>query len=246
MTHNAGLQKKSKYCSVTLDNGIRVVTEHIPFLQSVSLGIWVNAGSRDELPNEAGVSHVLEHMFFKGTSRRSADTISREIDQMGGELNAFTSRETTTFYLHVLDDDLTKALSILTDVFQNSKFSPHELKKEKQVILEELRMVEDDAEDYIHYIHTSNVLRNHPLGRPIIGTKNTIEKFRRSDLLNYRIRHYHPGKIVIAVAGQFNHAKLIKTLSRTFGRLQKNDSSQNRNFCQLEYLVKQNLSLACA
>ena len=220
MPQRTSLHQKSQYRRVTLDNGIRVVSERIPSLQSVSLGVWVDVGSRDELQGEEGISHVLEHMFFKGTSCRSAGMISREIDQMGGELNAFTSRETTTFYLHVLDNDLTKALSILVDVFQHSTFASRELEKEKQVILEEVRMVQDDAEDYVHDLHTSNVVQHHPLGRPILGSENTIKRFRRSDLLNYRMRHYRPEKIVISAAGQFDHRKLINTLSKTFGRLQ--------------------------
>tara|TARA_B100000315_G_scaffold260730_1_gene324567 strand:+ start:6329 stop:7612 length:1284 start_codon:yes stop_codon:yes gene_type:complete len=220
MIHRPEQQKNSQYHRVTLDNGIRVVSEHIPSLRSVALGVWVNVGSRDELEGEEGISHFIEHMFFKGTSRRSAETISREIDQMGGEFNAFTSRETTTFYLNVLDNDLIKAISLLIDLFQHSTFTTLELKKEKQVILEEMRMVQDDPEDYVHDLHASNVLKHHPLGRPIIGTENTIKHLQRSDLLNYRMRHYHPGKIVISVAGQFNHRILIKTLSKTFGRLQ--------------------------
>ena len=220
MTRRTDLQQNHHFHRVTLDNGIRVVSERIPSLRSVSLGIWVQVGSRDELPGEEGISHFLEHMFFKGTSRRSADTISREIDQMGGELNAFTSREITTFYVHVLDKDLTKAIALLFDLFQHSTFASRELEREKQVILEEIRMVRDDPEDYVYDLHTSNVLQNHPLGRPILGSERTIKTLRRSDLVRYRTRHYHPEKIVIAVAGQLDHSVLINTLAKTFGRIQ--------------------------
>jgi len=220
MTPQTVMQQHTDYHRVVLDNGIRVVSEHMPSVRSVSLGVWVNVGSRDERQGEEGISHFLEHMFFKGTARRSADTISREIDQMGGELNAFTSRETTTFYLNVLDNDLIKAIALLIDLFQHSTFAARELEKEKQVILEEMRMVQDDPEDYVHDLHTSQVLQRHPLGRPIIGSEKTVTHLRRSDLLKYRMRHYHPEKIVIAVAGQFDQRILIKTLSKTFGRLQ--------------------------
>lgn len=227
MTRYTEQQQNAQYHRVTLDNGIRVVSECIQSVRSVSLGVWVDVGSRDELQGEEGISHFLEHMFFKGTARRSADTISREIDQMGGELNAFTSRETTTFYLNVLDNDLIKAIALLIDLFQNSTFAARELAKEKQVILDEMRMVQDDPEDYIHDLHTSNVLQRHPLGRPIIGTEETITRLRRSDLLNYRMRHYHPEKIVIAVAGKFDQRILINALSKTFGRLQAIASHPN-------------------
>ncbi len=220
MTRRTGRQQNPHYHRVTLNNGIRVVSERIPSLRSVSLGVWVDVGSRDELQGEDGISHFLEHMFFKGTARRSADAISREIDQMGGELNAFTSRETTTFYLNVLDDHLIKAIALLSDLFQHSTFAPREIAKEKKVILEEMSMVQDDPEDYVHDLHTSNVLQRHPLGRPILGSENTITHLRRSDLLDYRKRHYHPEKIVIAVAGHFDHHILIDTLSKAFGRLQ--------------------------
>ena len=218
MTHHPELQY-SQYNRTTLDNGIRVVSERILSLRSVSLGIWVAVGSRDEREGEEGISHVLEHMFFKGTDQRSADMISREIDQMGGELNAFTSRETTTFYLNVLDSYLIQGITLLIDIFQHSTLASHELKKEKQVILEEIRMVQDDPEDYIHDLHTSNVLQHHPLGRPILGNARTIKQLKSSDLLSYRMRHYHPQRIVISVAGNFDYPTLIDALSSTFGQI---------------------------
>ncbi len=227
MTRRTEKQQIPHYHRVTLDNGVRVVSERMPSLRSVSLGVWVDVGSRDERPGEEGISHFLEHMFFKGTARRSADAISREIDHMGGELNAFTSRETTTFYLNVLDHDLPKAIALLIDLFQHSTFAARELEKEKQVILEEMHMVQDDPEDYVHDLHTSNALQRHPLGRPIIGSESSVTRLRRSDLLNYRMRHYHPEKIVISVAGQFDQRILIKTLSKTFGKIEAIASPPN-------------------
>ena len=199
------------------DNGVRVVTEKMSSVRSVSIGVWVNVGSRDEEPGEEGFSHFIEHMVFKGTRRRSAEAISREIDGMGGELNAFTSRECTTFYAKMLDESLEQGIDLLADIFHHSLFDAKELTKEKRVILEEIRMVEDDPEDYLHDLHTKKVFRRHPLGRPILGEVSTITALRRAQLLSYRSRYYRPTEVVIAVAGNFSHGRLLKRLSSAFG-----------------------------
>src|SRR2546428_547094 len=201
-----------------LDNGVRVVTEQIPSVRSVSIGIWVDVGSRDEQPGEEGFSHFIEHMVFKGTRRRSAEAISREIDALGGELNAFTSREGTTFYAKVLDDHLTQGIDLLADIFHHSQFDAREVTKEKQVVLEEIRMVEDDPEDYLHDLHTKNALRSHPLGRPILGAVATIEALRRGPLLSFRARHYGPTRVVVAVAADFAVRSGLKQLAAAVGR----------------------------
>ncbi len=206
------------YRKLILDNGIRLVTERIPTLKSVTVGIWVNAGSRDETPAQAGYSHFIEHMFFKGTTRRSATDISREIDALGGEMNAFTTRETTTFYVKVLDQHLTEALDLLADLFHHSRFGAKEIEKEKQVVLEEIRMVQDDPEDLVQELHIGQVMGRHPLGRPILGQEATIARLRREDLLAYIESHYRPEEIVIAVAGNFDQRVLERTLARQFGK----------------------------
>ena len=157
---------------------MRVVTERIPTLKSVTVGIWVNTGSRDEQPAQAGYSHFIEHMFFKGTRSRSATEISREIDGLGGEMNAFTTRETTTFYVKVLDQQLQQALELLADLFHHSRFDSKEVEKEKQVVLEEIRMVQDDPEDLVQELHTGQVLGRHPLGRSILGREETIQSLQ--------------------------------------------------------------------
>src|SRR5688572_15348233 len=157
------------YRKIVLDNRLRIVAEHIPTLKSVTIGIWVNVGSRDEQPGEEGLSHFLEHMFFKGTRRRSAIQISREIDALGGEMNAFTTRETTTFYVKVLDQQLEAALELLSDLFYHSRLDSREVEKEKKVVLEEIKMVQDDPEDLVQELHMRHILKNHPLGRPILG-----------------------------------------------------------------------------
>jgi predicted Zn-dependent peptidase len=206
------------YRKLVLDNGMRVVTERIPTLKSVTVGIWVNTGSRDEQPAQAGYSHFIEHMFFKGTRSRSATEISREIDGLGGEMNAFTTRETTTFYVKVLDQQLKQALELLADLFHHSRFDSKEVEKEKQVVLEEIRMVQDDPEDLVQELHTGQVLGRHPLGRSILGREDTIQSLRRPDLLGYIDTHYDPSEIVIAIAGSFDHATVERLVQRYFGK----------------------------
>lgn len=216
------------YRKLILDNGVRLVTERIPTLKSVTVGIWVNAGSRDETPAQAGYSHFIEHMFFKGTTDRSSTDISREIDALGGELNAFTTRETTTFYIKVLDQHLSKALNLLSDIFHRSKFGSKEIEKEKQVVSEEIRMVKDDPEDLVQELHIGQVMGRHPLSRPILGQEATIANLVRQDLLDYMETHYRPEEIVIAVAGNFEQRELEKTIARQFGRSRPRGNSVTR------------------
>jgi predicted Zn-dependent peptidase len=206
------------YRKRVLDNGMRVVTERISTLKSVTVGIWVNTGSRDEQPAQAGYSHFIEHMFFKGTRSRSATEISREIDGLGGEMNAFTTRETTTFYVKVLDQQLQQALELLADLFHHSRFDSREVEKEKQVVLEEIRMVQDDPEDLVQELHTGQVLARHPLGRSILGHETTIQSLRRPDLLGYIETHYDPAQVVIAIAGNFEQATLERLVDRYFAK----------------------------
>jgi predicted Zn-dependent peptidase len=204
------------YRKIVLDNRLRIVAEHIPTLKSVTIGIWVNVGSRDERQGEEGLSHFLEHMFFKGTKRRSATQISREIDALGGEMNAFTTRETTTFYVKVLDQQVEAAFELLADLFYRSRFDSKEVEKEKQVVLEEIRMVQDDPEDLVQELHMKHTLRNHPLGRSILGEAARIEALGRRDLLGYIRAHYDPRHTVIAVAGNLNWKNLERLLVRHF------------------------------
>lgn len=208
-----------------LDNGIRVVAEKIPSVRSVSIGMWIAIGSRDEREDEHGISHFLEHMFFKGTERRSAKEIALEIDAIGGELNAFTSRETTTFYAKVLDEHLAKAVEILSDNFHHSRFDPREIGKEKQVVMEEIRMVEDDPEDLVHDLYTAQMWRGNPLGRTILGTTGTIGALSREKIIGFLRRNYHPSSIVLSVAGHFDHDRLIKRLDAAFGSYRQEGES---------------------
>jgi predicted Zn-dependent peptidase len=206
------------YRKLVLDNGVRVVTERMPTLKSVTVGVWVNAGSRDEQPSQAGYSHFIEHMLFKGTSKRSSAEISREIDALGGEMNAFTSRETTTYYVKVLDQQLERAVELLSDLFYHSRFESKEVEKEKQVVLEEVRMVRDDPEDLVQELHSGQVLKRHPLGRPILGREKTIGGLRRQDLLHYIDTHYDPAQTIVAIAGNFDQAHLDPMVARYFAK----------------------------
>jgi predicted Zn-dependent peptidase len=216
------------YRKLILDNGVRLVTERIPTLKSVTVGIWVNTGSRDETSAQAGYSHFIEHMFFKGTTTRSATDISREIDALGGEMNAFTTRETTTFYVKVLDQHLPEALDLLSDLFLRSRLDRKEIEKEKQVVLEEIRMVQDDPEDLVQELHTKLIMGRHPLSRPILGRESTIVRLSRQNLLEYIDSQYRPEEIVVAVAGNFDQRQLEKTMARAFGGYRKSSSNISR------------------
>ncbi len=200
-----------------LSNGVRVVSERMESVKSVSIGVWVKVGSRDEADPERGLSHFLEHMFFKGTARRSAREIAREIDGLGGELNAFTSREGTTLYTKVLDQHLPQAVEVLADIFLNSVFDKKEIEKEKSIVLEEIKMVEDDPEDLVHDLHTERFWEGHPLGRPILGTVETVTGLTRDRIVEFLRRHYEPSRVVIAVSGRFDPASLLALLERAFG-----------------------------
>lgn len=207
------------YRKDTLTNGIRVVSETLPKSRSISIGVWVKVGSRHEPQELGGISHFIEHMFFKGTQKRTAKDIAIEMDALGGEMNAFTSQETTTFYTKVLDEHLPAAIDILSDILLASRFDPVEMEKERKVILEEIKGVEDTPDDYIHELFTNTVWPDNPLGRPILGTKETIKAMGHRDILAYIESNYSPREIVISVAGNFEHARLIELLNASFGTL---------------------------
>ena len=207
------------YRKDTLSNGIRVVSETMPKSRSMSIGVWVKVGSRHEAPQIGGVSHFIEHLFFKGTEKRTAKDIAIEIDALGGEMNAFTSQETTTYYVKVLDEHLPTAIDILADILISSKFDPREMDKERKVILEEIKGVEDTPDDFIHEFLTNTVWTDNSLGRPILGTKETIKALTHKDIIAYIENYYIPKEIVISVAGNFDHDPMIEMLNKSFGKL---------------------------
>lgn len=207
------------YRKDTLCNGIRVVSETLPKSRSVSIGVWVKVGSRHEPQNIGGISHFIEHLFFKGTEKRTAKDIAIEIDSLGGTLNAFTTQETTTYYAKVVDEHLPIAIDILSDILLGSRFDPKEMEKERKVILEEIKSVEDTPDDFIHEIFTNAVWPNSALGRPILGTKETIKALKHENIISYITQYYNPREIVISAAGNFDHSRLLELLNGSFGKL---------------------------
>ncbi len=207
------------YRKDTLANGIRVVSETLPKSRSISIGVWVKVGSRHEPAQIGGISHFIEHLFFKGTEKRSAKDIAIEMDSLGGEMNAFTSQETTTYYAKVVDEHLPVVIEILADILIGAKFDPVEMEKERKVILEEIKGVEDTPDDYIHELFTGTVWPDNALGRPILGTRETIRGLKHDDIISYINSYYSPREIVISVAGNFEHARLIELLNTHFGKL---------------------------
>jgi predicted Zn-dependent peptidase len=208
--------EKAFYQKTVLTNGIRVVSESIPYVRSVSIGVWANVGSRDESAAENGISHFHEHMVFKGTRRRSMRDIARSLESLGGYLNAFTTKEQTCFYARVLDIHLPQAVDVLSDLVQHATFKKEELEKEKLVVLEELKNAEDDPEDIIHDYFELAIFPEHSLGFPIIGNEPNVRRFRREDLQGHVANHYSPQKIVVAAAGNLDHARLVEIVSRYF------------------------------
>jgi predicted Zn-dependent peptidase len=205
---------RSGIARTEFESGLRVVTERMPGVRSVTLGIWVSAGSRDERPNIAGSSHFLEHLVFKGTKTRTARQIAETFDSVGGDFNAFTSKETTCFFARVLDRDLALAVELMSDMIQHSVLERAEFEAERQVILEEINMHEDAPDELIHDLFTETLWAGHPLGRPILGTIKSITEMQREQVLRFYRRHYRPANFVIAAAGNVEHDSLIRTFRR--------------------------------
>jgi predicted Zn-dependent peptidase len=189
--------------------GVRVVTDIISTVETVSLGIWVGAGSRNEEASNNGVAHFLEHMAFKGTEKRSALGIAEEIESVGGYLNAYTSREVTAYYARVLKEDTKRAMDILTDIFQNSIFDPKELEREREVILQEIGQSHDTPDDVIHDYFQEVTYVDQPLGRPILGPTSIVKSMTRDVLIDFMSRHYDPSKIILVASGNVNHDQVV-------------------------------------
>jgi predicted Zn-dependent peptidase len=186
------------------------------------MGIWVKVGSRYEFPTEAGISHFLEHMLFKGTERRSAEDIAMETDSLGGELNALTSTEYTLYYIKVLDEYMENAVDLLSDIFLNSKIPATDIEKEKSIISEEIKMVEDTPSDYIHDLFSRNVWGEHGLGQTVLGSEETIGQITREKLLSHVDTHYKRSNIIVACSGNFREEELVASINETIGNLQRN------------------------
>lgn len=199
-----------------LPNGLRIVTETLPGVRSVSFGIWVGIGSRDETPRLAGASHFLEHLLFKGTKRRTAWDISAQIEAVGGDTNAFTAKEYTCYYVRVLDSDLPLAVDVTCDMLTSSLVTAPDLEVERQVILEEIAMHDDEPSDVVHDLFTTALYGDHPLGRPVIGTAESITAMKRDQVAGFYRRRYTPPQLVVAAAGNLDHDEVVRLVSAAF------------------------------
>jgi predicted Zn-dependent peptidase len=202
-----------------LSNGLTILTEEMPHIRSVSIGIWIKTGSRHEIPEVNGISHFIEHMVFKGTRNRNAEQIAREVDSVGGNMDAFTAKECICFDVKVLDEHLPTALDILSDLVLNPVFDPAELTRERGVIIEEIKMDEDNPDYLVHEIFTQNFWKDHPLGKPILGTKETVKRFEQSLLFDYYRRFFIPNNMIIAAAGNISHERLVELVTQKFAHL---------------------------
>ncbi len=187
------------------DNGLRLVTESIPHVRSVSVGAWLSRGSRHEDEHHGGIAHFVEHMLFKGTATRSAEDIAQTIDSIGGQMDAFTAKEYGGYYLKVLDEHLPLALEVVSDILINPEFSDVEIEREKKVVLEEIKMVEDTPDDLVHELFVQHFWEGHPLGRPILGAKESVEGLSRQELLDYFRGAYTASNLIVAAAGNLEH-----------------------------------------
>ena len=203
----------------TLPSGLRLVTEAMPHVRSITAGVWVTRGSRHETDGESGVAHFIEHMLFKGTTSRSAQDIAQTIDSIGGQLDAFTAKEHASYYIKVLDEHLPIALNLLSDMVLRPSLVPEDITKEQSVILEEIKMVEDAPDDLVHEMFSQRFWAEHPLGRPILGTAETISGFSRGGLRDYFSRTYVASNVVIAAAGHLEHERLRDSVAEAFGDL---------------------------
>src|SRR3990167_9314801 len=204
------------YRKSVLADGIRVVTERMEHVRSVAVGVWVETGSRHEPEGRGGMSHLIEHLVFKGTATRTAEEIARTMDSVGGQMDAFTTKEHTCFYVQVLDEHLPLAVDLLTDILLHPRFDAEELEREKSVVLQEIKMVADTPDDVIHDLFAAQVWEGHPLGRPILGTRDAVTGYDRDAVQSYFAEEYVPLRILIAVAGNVTHSQAVDLFGAGF------------------------------
>ena len=216
------------YEITTLENGIRVITETVNHVQFMSMGFWVGVGSRYESEKQWGITHFIEHMLFKGTEKRTADQISGAVDAVGGQLNAFTSKENTCYYIKTLTEDFPLAVDVLSDMFLNSRFDNEEIAKEREVIIEEIKMYEDTPDDQVHDLMSANLWPDHPLGRAILGTEESIAVFDHDMLKDYMKQYYTGSNIVVSVVGNISHNQVVEAIREVLGGIPKGEVNQYR------------------
>src|SRR5205823_10062648 len=202
-----------------LDNGLRILTERMTQVRSISIGVWLTRGSRHETAERGGIAHFVEHMLFKGTGTRSAEDIAQAIDSIGGQLDAFTAKEYASYYIKVLDEHLPLAIDILSDIVRNPAFKSEDIEREKKVVVEEIKMVEDTPDDLVHELFTQGFWEDHPLGRPILGTKETVESFTPALLRDYFSQAYTARNLIVSVVGNLEHGRVRELVSDKFGSL---------------------------
>ena len=202
-----------------LPNGLIIITEEMQHIRSVSIGVWIKTGSRDEDPQFNGISHFIEHMVFKGTHHRSAEDIARQVDSIGGNMDAFTAKECVCFNMKVLDEHVPIALDVLSDLVLHPTFAQNDIARERGVILEEIKMDEDNPDYLVHEIFTQNFWKDHPLGKPILGTKETVKKFERQTVLDTYTHRFAPGNIIVAAAGHLDHDQFVELVVKHFEHL---------------------------
>jgi predicted Zn-dependent peptidase len=218
-----------EYRKSVLPNGIRLVTERMPHVRSVAVGVWVETGSRHEPSTREGVSHLIEHLVFKGTATRTAEDIARTMDSVGGQMDAFTTKEHTCFYVQVLDEHLPLAVDLLTDILLRPLFNGEELEREKSVVMQEIKMVEDTPDDVIHDLFAAQTWSGHPLGRPILGTRESVNAFDRETVLTHFSEEYVPPRIIIAVAGNATHEHVVDLFSGRFDGFAREPKPRDTN-----------------
>src|SRR5436190_7029784 len=199
-----------------MPNGLTLITEEMKHIRSISIGIWIKTGSRDEDRQWNGISHFVEHMVFKGTQHRSAEEIARQVDSIGGNIDAFTAKECVSFSMKVLDEHLPIALDVLSDLVLNPVFDNEDITRERGVILEEIKMDEDNPDYLVHEIFTQNFWKDHPLGRPILGTRDTVKKFERAPVYDFYRQRFTPGNVLITAAGHLNHEHFVELVKKHF------------------------------
>lgn len=214
------------YEMTALDNGIRVITETVNHVQFMSMGFWVGVGSRYETKEQWGITHFIEHMLFKGTERRTAEQISSEVDAVGGQLNAFTSKENTCYYIKTLTEDFPLAMDVLSDMFLHSKFDNAEIAKEREVIIEEIKMYEDTPDDQVQDLLSADLWPDHPLGRAILGTEESIAVFDHDMLKAYMEQYYTGSNIVVSVVGNISHKQVVEAVRAAMGGVPKGRPNQ--------------------
>ncbi len=217
------------YHKTVLKNGVRIISERLEHLRSVSLAIWVDAGSRDEVKSENGIFHFTEHMIFKGTENRSSLQIAKELDAIGGLSNAFTGKENTCFHARVLGEHFAQLADILSDIFLHSTFDVDDLERERQVILQEISMVEDTPDDHIHVLFNRLFWADHPIGMPVLGNEKTVSAIERETILKYINKFYVPDRILVAGAGNVDHQSMVSYFEPLFSQLEAGNSNPNND-----------------